>query len=200
MREFEEWFEQYREKSDWRYFSFLEALRLFNGFGGKVIVETGTIRQVDDWGSGYSTFIFGKYCSLMGAELYTIDINPEHLTLCKVITKEFADKIHYIEGDSAVVLKNFGETIDLLYLDSVDFPIVKENPSLEDLEEARISQKHNLNKMKAAYKKLLPNAVVLIDDNLMPLGGKSKMTKEFLIKKRWKQLIDSQQALFVRDG
>lgn len=198
MGTFEEWFEQYRERSDWRYPSFLEALRLLGEAGGRTIVETGTIRMVDDWGGGYSTFIFGKYCSLTGAELYTIDIDSRAFIVCKAVTKEFADHIHYVEGDSVGVLEGFGGTIDLLYLDSLDFPVVKGVPAVWESEEARLSQEHNLNEMKAAYEKLSPKAVILIDDNLMPLGGKSKTTKAFLIEKGWNQVIDSQQALFVR--
>jgi len=198
MRAFEEWFEQYRERSDWRYVSFLEALRLLGESGGKTIVETGTIRMVDDWGAGYSTFIFGKYCSLTGAELHTIDIDPRALAVCKAATKEFAAHIRYVEGDSVGVLEDFGGTIDLLYLDSLDFPIFEGVPSVWESEEVRLSQEHNLNEMKAAYGKLSPKAAVLIDDNHFPLGGKTEMSKAFLLGEGWKQLINDQQALFVR--
>jgi len=198
VRRFEEWIEQYKERSDWRYPSFLEALRLLGEAGGRTIVETGTIRMADDWGAGYSTLIFGKYCSLTGAELHTIDIDPRALAICKAVTKEFAGRIRYVEGDSVGVLEDFGGTIDLLYLDSLDFPIVKGIPTARESEEARRSQEHNLNEMKAAHGKLSPKAVVLIDDNLLPLGGKTKMSKAFLLGEGWKQLIDGQQALFVR--
>jgi hypothetical protein len=90
-------------------------------------------------------------------------------------------------GDSVEFLKQFNEEIGLLYLDSLDY---EENLQKE-------SQEHQLNEIEAAYPKLTQNSIILLDDNDFPNGGKTKLTKEFLLKNNWQCALDHQQSLWV---
>ena len=122
MESFNDWFSQHRDQSDGRYFTFKKALDILFKNRGRIIVETGTQRQEDDWGAGMSTTIFGKYCSFTGSRLYTVDNDPRNLFTSKALTEEFKDYIKYILSDSIKFLSDFNGKIDLLYLDSFDYP------------------------------------------------------------------------------
>lgn len=43
-----------------------------------------------------------------------------------------------------------------------------------------------------------PRAVVLLDDNHMPGGGKTRLSKMFLRSKGWLCVLDWQQSLWVK--
>ena len=80
------------------------------------------------------------------------------------------------------------EEIGLLYLDSLDY---EENLQKE-------SQEHQLNEIEAAYPKLTQNSIILLDDNDFPNGGKTKLTKEYLLKNNWQCVLDHQQSLWIK--
>ena len=63
------WLQENKERSDGRFPTFVKALELLTKYNGKNIVETGCVRQEDDWGAGYSTVIFGRYCKEFGARV-----------------------------------------------------------------------------------------------------------------------------------
>ena len=219
--EFSDWFLQYEKQSGERYHTFKKALEILFRNQGKVIVETGTQRQEDDWGAGMSTTIFGKYCSLTDSRLYTVDNNARNLSTSKALTEEFGDYIEYTLSDSIKFLGEFKGKIDLLYLDSFDYPagIIwdyyggKDNidraiqRSVEASEEEILKrfgddiapcQEHQLNELKTAYSKLSDNAVILLDDAKLPGQGKVRLSKKFLLEEGWDLLLDWQQCLFTR--
>lgn len=187
------WFEEkYKEKSGGRYVTFKLALNLFLQRYGHTIVELGTTKAPDDWGAGMGTLLFAEVVGKYGGKIYTVDNYPPHIEACKIITAPWAGSVVHVESDSLEFLKGFEETIDLLYLDTMDYPLTPEEG------DPAACQEHQLKELKLAYPNLSPKAVVLLDDNDLPGGGKTAMAKEFLFKKKWKLLYDAQQSLWVR--
>jgi hypothetical protein len=172
-----------------RYSTFRTALTLLSQMPNHEIVETGCTRFKDDWGAGNSTYIFGKFVVKEGGFLTTIDISQENIEACKEVTKEFAPYIGYINMDSHIALRSLVLPIDLLYLDSLDAP---------ETGDATEAQKHNLQEFKIAEPMLHEGSIILIDDNDMENGGKSKLTKEYLVQKGYKLILDYVQTLWMK--
>ena len=173
-----------------KYFTFKAALNLFLQNNGQIIVETGTQRLKDDPG-GCSTTLFGAFCKRYGKKLFAVDNNPLHLKISIDCTREFKDYITYVLKDSVKFLSEFDQKIDLLYLDSLDCPL----PPADATE----AQTHNLNEVKAAYDKLHKESILLIDDNNFANGGKSRLSKRFLLRTgEWRCLLDSGQTLWIK--
>lgn len=178
-----------------RYFTTKIALNIFHFKGGNNIVETGTIRMLDDMaGGGYSTLLFGDYAQHYGKKFWTVDILPEAIELSKQETKDFNSNTNFVISDSVEFLKNFPETIDLLYLDSMDCPEYDEpdSPLLQ------ASQQHQLNEIMAAEDKLHDNSVILLDDNNFSNGGKCKLSVPYLISKGWMPIMADKQVLLIK--
>lgn len=212
------WLYRNRKNSASRYPTFSKALKLLHERSGKNIVETGCVRLEEDWGGGMSTVIFGRYCQEFGGRLTTIDNSEKAMLVCKAITEEFADSIDYVLDDSLNALQDYPENIDLLYLDSLDYPIgwiwerfgkgddcVTKAKQLTDseveLEYGHIiapCQEHQLYEITEAYDKLGPKSLVLLDDAGMPLQGKTRLSRQFLKENGWKELICEQQVLLTR--
>lgn len=175
-----------------RYPSFKIALNLFLQRGGNVICETGTTRALDDFGgAGMATIFLGDFCKHYGKKLFTVDILPEAIKLSRSLTEEYEEVITYVTDDSLHYLQNFVGKIDLLYLDSYDYPID------ENEEESLASQTHQLNEFKAAEDKLNKDSIVVLDDNAWEKGGKCKLTKDYLIEKGWTCLWDDFQSVWI---
>ncbi len=184
------WFEEkYKEKSSSRYWTFKIALNLFLQNDGRIIVETGTTRMVDDWGAGSSTVLFGEVVKKYGGLLYTVDIDPKNIETCKNITFPYKQNIEYVVDDSLHFLENYKGQIDLIYLDSLDFPLDGSDPLP--------CQEHQLKELKLALPRLGYGGIILLDDNDFPNGGKAKLSKEYLNKENYMCIMDSQQSLWI---
>jgi hypothetical protein len=193
------------------------ALSIFDKNNGKVILETGTTRMVDDWGAGNSTLVFAD--THPNATVITVDINELAIKICKEITKDYPNVEHAI-SDSLKFLDEYEGQIDLLYLDSYDYPLGELldiyggrediNKSLEILKgmtEKEIvdkhgdiihaSQEHQLEEMKRALPKLKKGTPILLDDNDLPGGGKTRLTKLYLREIGAKCVLDKYQSLWV---
>jgi len=187
-----DWFyKKYADKSKERFWTFKIALNLFLQRQGSIIVETGCLRQKDDWGAGQSTLLFGEFCHRYGKKLYTVDNNAEHLLVAKEVTEPFKENIEYILGDSHLFLENFNKKIDLLYLDSLDA-----DPNNQ--QKTREAQLHQLVEIQLALPKLSEKAIVLLDDNNLPFGGKTYLSKDFLKEKGFTLLMDYHQSLWTK--
>tara|TARA_R110000751_G_scaffold237113_1_gene338210 strand:- start:4017 stop:4628 length:612 start_codon:yes stop_codon:yes gene_type:complete len=186
-----EWYEkEYKDKSYSRFETFSISLKtIYNNNEFPVIVETGCIRALDDYGAGYSTKIFAECIKEFGGELYSIDTNNEFVDFAKSITDPILPEVNYILGNSIEVLKTFNKKIDLLYLDSMDCP-----PEGD----ASKSQIHNLNEYYSAKDKLTDNCVILIDDVGFDNGGKALITNEILKNENYNCLLKHQQVVWVR--
>lgn len=176
-----------------RYESMKKALDLLSQHKGNIIVETGTIRLPDDWGAGMSTLIFGDYAQRNHNRLITVDNNYHAIEVCKKVTSEFADSITYVVNDSLEFLKGFNQTIDLLYLDSMDCPEYDSPDSLQLI----ASQSHQLRELTLAIPKLSENPIILLDDNDFENGGKTKLSKEHLLDNGFKEVHSGKQSLWT---
>ncbi len=184
-------FDKYYDKLSFRYWTQKIALGLFLQFGGDVMVETGCARQEEDWGGGYSTFIYGDFAQHYNKHLWTCDIDENNLNVAKRVTQQYKDNITYVCDDSVHFLKNFDREINFLYLDSVDC-------SADSKAQSDLAQKHQLREIETIFPKLSERCVVLLDDNNDPMGGKTKLSRQFLEKKGFLHIMDFQQSLWTR--
>ena len=184
------WFDRYKDKLAGRYYTLKMALNWLLQHDGKNIVETGSLRNPDTWpGDGASTYLFGEVISRYGGHLWTCDIEEQVIEIAREVTKEFSAHITYVRGDSIEFLRGFDRGIDLLYLDSLDCP-PKGN--------ATEAQRHNLRELQAALPKTSSQAVILLDDNDFPNGGKTLLSKDYLLNNGWICLFDLQQSLWTK--
>jgi len=223
-----DWFCEYKDKLGVQIFhdqrgrwpTMKMALNLFLQNGGGTIVETGCQRELDDWGAGASTSIFAKVLEhYKSGHLYSIDNNSEHICRAATFIQEYADYVDLILDDSINGLNTLNKSIELLYLDSFDYPIEElAKPyggfdhwneallALERMTEQEVlnqfgndllpSQEHCLKELLAAEPHLHSGSVLLIDDNTLPGGGKGRLTREYLLDKRWLLLLDYHQSLW----
>lgn len=190
--EYNSWYDQqFADKSTLRHWTFRIALNLLYQQPNHNIVETGTIRQLNDFGAGYSTFIFGTFIERYGGHITTIDISEQNMKVCMDVTKDFKDKVTYHIADSLFALTLLKEPIDLLYLDSLDTP-------MGDNEDASLAQKHCLKEFKIVEHLLHDKSIVLIDDNNFANGGKSRFIKKYLAEKGWRVLLNAQQSIWIK--
>ena len=186
---------KYNGKDPLRFWSEQVALNLLYQRGGKNIVETGTTRQIDDWGGGMSTYLWGDFAQHYDCKVTTVDNDANNIEICKTVTSPFKDYIKYAVSDSIEFLRNYNEKIDLLYLDSVDFPLYPESDTyITDIKKA---QEHNLEEFKLAEKNLTSESIILIDDYDFPQGGKPGLTNRYLLGKGWECLVASRQILWI---
>lgn len=187
----EQWYiENYKNKSGERFETFKLALTLlYEQNPTPLIVETGTVRMENDYGAGYSTYIFGQCTTLFGGRVITVDNVLKHMDISKKLTEEFSKKITYVLDDSLKFLADFNEKIDLLYLDSFDCPITGD---------ATEAQEHNLNEFLISESKLTEKSLILIDDIGFENGGKAKLTHAYLEKNNYRLIKKHQQSLWSK--
>lgn len=162
-----------------RYKTFYEALRLMSERGVKTIVETGTERWLEAKnsfdGDGGSTIIFSHWAFNNKAQMYSVDINQNHIAYSRDNTFAYKSNLTLVLQDSVEFLKYFPNRIDFLYLDSYDTNEYDPGPS----------QEHCLKEVLAAEDKLTKSSIVMIDDCNVKGGGKGKLAIEYLLSKGW---------------
>jgi hypothetical protein len=221
------WFyrKYYYSGANCRYHTFQLALNMLAALDhSPVILETGCQRLADDIGAGMSTSIWGEFCEKNGGRVYTVELSPKNLEVCKQCTQVWAQHIEYILGDSVSCLKAMtAVSVDLLYLDSMDYDYggllnlyggqednaaairVVDQISLTEIlaKHSNIvlpAQEHCLNELKAAFASGLVHGqtIIMIDDNQLPGGGKSRLAKDHLAAAGWTCLLDFQQSVWVK--
>lgn len=215
------WFdEKYEKLGHHRHNTFKVALNLFLQYGGSNIVETGCTSHLD-WGSGQSTIILAEFCKKYGGTLDTVDLSESNIEKCKKLTSNYAEQIRYHVNDSVKFLKDFQYKIDLLYLDSYDYPygelldvyggkvdINKAISILDNMSEDDIvklhnniifgSQNHCINELMAALPRTHDKTLILIDDCKLAGGGKGRIAKDWLLKNNYLCLLDQYQSLWIK--
>jgi hypothetical protein len=134
--------------------------------GAACIVESGTLRDASPQArnsDGWSTIAWGWYSAQTGGKLYTIDIDPRNLAVCRQMTAPYASAIEYVVADSLQFLRQWDRrqrgAIHLLYLDGPD---PEAGPQGE-------SEEHHRAAAEAALPSLAPRCLVLLDDTI-PAG------------------------------
>jgi len=141
----------------------------FEQKGPLTLVETGCVRQLENWeGDGNSTILFHKFAEQTGSRLYTIDIDADH---CRLAIENCPGAI-VVCGDSVAELYRLRKSlsaIDFLYLDSFDLDWNNPHPSAL----------HHLKELCAAAPLLRPGAIVFVDDNASG-AGKGMYVAEYM--------------------
>ncbi len=106
------------------------------------------------------------------------------------ITAQYNALIDYVESDSVEFLKNYMNSIDLLYLDSMDVP-------LHEGADRTPCQEHNLKEFQAAEPKLHRKSIVLLDDYFGG-NGKPRLCEPYMMSRGWRRILGYQQLLFVK--
>lgn len=181
-----------------RYYTFQIAINLLRQrHTDPVIIETGCQRQEEDVGAGMSTSIFAEYVQRYGGFLITVDNDPIHLDRAKGYVSDLSkEQVFFIEMDSVQFLRDYNDRCDLLYLDSLDWPIAEHEGNVE-MQQKCIN--HCLNEFKAIEERLGDNTILLVDDNQIKGGGKPQLLKPYLIQKDWICILDLQSTLWIKN-
>ena len=160
---------------------------------GRVLVETGSLRE-RDWGG--STYIFGLAAVVVGGFLYSIDIDQKSQLIARELLRPIGKFLGFPCGDSVEILmkmRNEVSRIDLLYLDSAGVgPLNNGTTGVEAY------QNHSLAEIKAAWPLLHDDSVILLDDDLKGHEwGKPLKTREFLTVNGWVCKMDEWQSVWV---
>ena len=156
------------------------ALSLLDRDKSNNFVETGTTRKTivthpnieDRAADGGSTLLFADFVYNYGGHVWTCDIEKSNIDNCKIATEEYKKHISYQTEDSVVFLQNFTDSIDFLYLDSLD----SQSPN---------ANQHQLEEIKAAYSKLNYTSIIVLDD----MGSKTTLSSSFLRNNNWCQIL-----------
>ena len=157
-------------------------------FADPLMIETGCIRQAEDWSAGYSTYLFAAYLDGRAAgSLHSVDLNPQHLRFAAEIIKPFERRATFHESDSVAWLKSFTPPIDVLYLDSLDAQI----PGHAE---------HALAEIAAGASNLHEQSLILFDDTVWNNGwaGKGAKAVPWLMDNGWRILKAGYQVLLGR--
>lgn len=163
--------------------------------GRPLILETGCQRQEGDVGAGMSTSIFAELVSQIGGKLISVDNNLMHLHICVECIKPWENSVDLVCADSIQYLASYKGPLDLVYLDSLDYPVGQDEGNVAM---QRAAQQHNLAELEAIAPVLTDWTIVLLDDNTLAGGGKPKLAKQWLVEHEWKCMLDHQSSLWIR--
>lgn len=163
-----------------------------------LIVETGCLRQKDNWeGDGQSTFLFNEYIKQAFGDLVSIDIDPKALEVAfDVVGRAAREHQLFHCGDSVLYLTTFAQrddTIDLLYLDSFDLDASNPMPAAQ----------HHLMELCSAMGALRSGSIVAVDDNIVidnalhNIQGKGMLIHEYMKKLGVKPVYEGYQMIWV---
>ena len=89
--DFYKWFDVVAQKLGQREISFRKIFKYLDKLPAPIIiVETGCLREIDNFLDGQSTLLFDKYTLSRGnnSKVYTVDINPKSTKACKEVVSE----------------------------------------------------------------------------------------------------------------
>lgn len=208
-----------------RFHTMKAALTLFIARGGGNIVETGCQRLEDDWGAGCSTKVFSEVIDKTKlGHLYSIDNSRVNLSYAQSIVP-MGSSTFILDDSIAAIGKLPVKTIELLYLDSFDYPdgeVVERhrerigrdisyedsmiNLSLRSNESIHTEfgdliapcQRHQVSELSRAQDMLHDNSIILLDDYDLPGEGKCGTSHEWLYNKGYIPIIVEYQSLWIK--
>ena len=159
--DFYKWFETIASKLGNREISFRKIFKYLDARPTPIIiVETGCLRNLGNFGDGQSTLLFDKYTLSRGkgSKVYTVDIDPKATKVCKDAVSKHVE----IVTDSSVryltyLSKNFLKTktkVSMFYLDSFDVDWRYPYPA----------SAHHLKEFTAINRLLNEDTLVVVDD------------------------------------
>lgn len=162
--------------------SFGRCLEHLRGVQSPAVVGTGCIRSQDDWGAGFSDYLFGLFLQAHGGTLDVVDLDGNNCGFARYWTAPFPATIH--QGDSLAFLRSWKKPIDLLYLDSMDTTV----PGHEQ---------HGLQEAQIGGESVKPGGLLLYDDTVYAgrWTGKGATGVPWLLSKGWKLEFSGYQTL-----
>jgi hypothetical protein len=171
-----------------RHRSFDMALRWLLLCQNPVVVETGCMRAQEDYGAGMSTYLLGKFLSLHGGKLTSIELSETNAAFARQWTEAFRC-VTVVQQHSHDWLRSYaGEPIDFFYSDSADVGVSGYEENC--LAEVQLVQAH-----------LSEVAAVLIDDTIYQGGhwkGKGSLAVPWLLSQGWTLKYAGYQTLLTR--
>lgn len=229
LEDFESWRHFHaRTRNGTRWHTFREALIELLGMADSrmalAVVETGCVRVRDDHGAGYSTILFDQFSGWAAARnlrvsVDSVDVSRENVRFCRRELRPGSSVRLHVE-DSVAWLKRRTDPIDLLYLDSVDYPYPdifdaftggKSDPASLDYVENVLDpdaiwercstaimrcQVHALEELKAAEDRIPDGGLVLIDDWSLPCGGKARLARDHMRRRGFHLVCEAYQTLW----
>ena len=162
MSEFNKRFEGISPKLGNREISFKKIFKYLDALPSPIIiVETGCLREKNNFLDGQSTLLFDKYTLERGenSKVYTVDINPQSTKVCEeVVSKNVEitteDSVRYLKKLTDIFLKNRTK-VSMFYLDSFDLDWRYPYPSAA----------HHLKELTSIIKILDNETLVVVDDS-----------------------------------
>jgi hypothetical protein len=146
------------------------------------IVETGSMRQVNNWiGDGQSTRVWDWMAKEYGGHVVSCELDQSAIDVARAHTQ----RVQYVHGDAVISLREMPnkQNIDLLYLDSMD----AYNPG---------SAEHHYQELKQVYDQMRVGALIAIDDYQGKGQGKTAVI-EALFERKWIPRTLFQNAVLV---
>jgi len=164
--DFYKWFDAVASKLGQREISFRKIFKYLDTLPAPVIiVETGCLREKDNFLDGQSTLLFDKYTLSRGnnSKVYTVDISSKSTKVCKEsvsgnVKITTGDSIGYLNNLSGTFLKNKTK-VSMFYLDSFDVDWRYPYPSAA----------HHLKELASINRILHKDTLVVVDDS--PASG-----------------------------
>jgi len=155
------------------------------------IIETGTLRQPNNWKDGQSAWLFTQFVKHHGGTLRSVDIDPAAVATAN---SYIADPCFFGHcSDSVTFLKQQPDLheVNLFYLDSWDVKWQNDSASAE----------HHLQEFLTIEPHLSVGTVVAIDDNSRLLAdnrrtGKGRRIVEYLENKNIFPIYDHYQIIY----
>ena len=153
------------------------------------IVETGCLRQENNWGGdGQSTIVWDQFVQHVGGRVYSVDLDPKAAALANSLT---SDQTRVEANDSVAYLTHLatlGLQVDFLYLDSFDI----------DWDDPEPSMKHHEKELVVARPMLRSGAIIAVDDN-KPNAGKGHLVGVVAEREEWDVLVDGYVRAWIVD-
>ena len=155
------------------------------------IVETGTLRNPNNWTDGQSALLFTRFVEHHGGRMRSVDIDPRACDIARdfVNSQQFTvdcdDSVGWLQQQTDL------DQVDLFYLDSYDVDWNNDNASSE----------HHLKEFLVIEPFLRSGAVVALDDNSRWVAsnqrtGKGHAVVEYLADQKHFPIYDEYQIIF----
>ncbi len=165
-------------------FLFAEALAQTREFGGRNIVEIGSIRDASGRKTdGHSTVAWGA----SGLPTWSVDLDFRATKLTNKVLGSRFPQVKCLTCDGIWFLDTFPQRIDLLYLDGP-------HPDKEN------GRQWAADAFNSALPRFSSRAVVLIDDTDLPRRGKGELAIPLAEYAGFVVMRLGRQALLVRDA
>lgn len=172
-------------------FALMFAMLLNKKSTGFNIVETGTLRKVDNWKDGQSAKLFTDFVNAQGGKVRSVDIDPDACRIAQSLLP--SNDFSVTCSDSVTWLQSLPDLdqVDLFYLDSWDVKWKDDRPSAD----------HHLKEFLVIEPHLQPGTIVAIDDNCRKLNdgsrtGKGRRIAEYLESQGRQPIYDHYQIIY----